>query len=62
MANTERGKIRCPYTSPPLSVEENEAEWHQCIDGELVIYDVKTFKEIRREYHDLCNGTGMMQR
>jgi hypothetical protein len=60
MANTDRGKTRCPLASGPVRSGADGEELQQCIEGKLVTYDAKTFKEIRREDHDSCDENGMV--
>jgi len=63
MANTTRGKTWCPFAQPqrPFYGPDGE-EFQQCRYGELITYDAKTFKEIRREKHALCDEDGMVER
>jgi hypothetical protein len=49
-----------------LDKEQHESraagkEMQQCVEGELIIYDANTFKEIRREPHKFCEGKGWIQ-
>jgi hypothetical protein len=61
MADTDRGQTQCPYAQPRLRSGAEGEEVQQCIDGELVTYDAKTLKRIRRERHDDCEGTGAIK-
>jgi hypothetical protein len=61
MANTDRGKTRCPYVRPQFVPGSAGKEMQQCVEGELIIYDADTFKELRREPHKFCEGKGWIQ-
>jgi hypothetical protein len=61
MADTDSGKTRCLYSTPKVYNEAGRVVWQCCEEGMWVTYDADTLKEIRREPHKYCEGTGMIR-
>ena len=60
-ADTDWSTTRCPSATPTVSTAAGRAVWQCCEGGMWVTYDVNTLKELRREPHTYCEGTGRLR-
>ena len=61
LADTDRSSARCPYATPKVNMEAERAVWQCCEEGMWVTYDAYTLKELSREPHPYCEGTGLLR-
>jgi hypothetical protein len=61
VVDADRGATRCPYATPQVYIEAGRPVWQCCEGGMWVTYNVDTLKELSRELHTYCEGTGRLR-